>query len=193
MGCSPIHFSVHVISQARILEWVAISYCRISSRLRDQTCVSCISCIDRRILYHQISWEALSPYPFNYFLHIGFLGVLPLSTANTGVSSLAGSPSGSSSTWSHHLPLPSVATTAPSQYLSFQSVGFRASRWLLPIWSHCYVTGPCQVWWLILYQFHWAIRYSNICSNAILRVSGWVFLDEISIRIAGLNKADCPP
>ena len=38
-------------SQARILEWVAIFYSRGSSRAKDRTCVSCISCIDRWILY----------------------------------------------------------------------------------------------------------------------------------------------
>ena len=34
-------FSVHRISQVRILEWVAISFSRGSSRLRDGTCISC--------------------------------------------------------------------------------------------------------------------------------------------------------
>ena len=34
--------SVHVILQARILEWVAIAFSRESSQLRDQTQVSCI-------------------------------------------------------------------------------------------------------------------------------------------------------
>ena len=38
------------ILQARILEWVAISYSRGSSQLRDQTHVSCVSCISRGIL-----------------------------------------------------------------------------------------------------------------------------------------------
>ena len=41
--------SFHGISQARILEWVAISFSRGSSRPRDQTRVSCIG---RLILYH---------------------------------------------------------------------------------------------------------------------------------------------
>ena len=41
MNCSPLGPSVHGISQARILEWVAISLSRGSSRLRDRTCVSC--------------------------------------------------------------------------------------------------------------------------------------------------------
>ena len=41
--------SVHEIFQARLLEWVAISFSRGSSRPRDRTCVSCIG---RWILYH---------------------------------------------------------------------------------------------------------------------------------------------
>ena len=37
---------------ARVLVWVGISFSRGSSRPRDQTCMSCVSCIDRRVLYH---------------------------------------------------------------------------------------------------------------------------------------------
>ena len=55
MGCSPPGSSVHGISQARILEWAAISSSRESSQLRDGTCVSCIS---RQILYHWATREA---------------------------------------------------------------------------------------------------------------------------------------
>ena len=40
MDCSQPSSSVHEIIQARILEWVAISFPRGSSRLRDRTCVS---------------------------------------------------------------------------------------------------------------------------------------------------------
>ena len=43
MGCSPPGSSVQGISQARILEWVAISYSRGSSRPRDQTHFFCVS------------------------------------------------------------------------------------------------------------------------------------------------------
>ena len=43
MGCSPPGSSVHGIFQARILEWVAISFSRGSSRPRDQTWLSCIA------------------------------------------------------------------------------------------------------------------------------------------------------
>ena len=41
----------HRIFQARILEWVAISYSRGSSWPRDRTHISCVSCIGRWYLY----------------------------------------------------------------------------------------------------------------------------------------------
>ena len=43
MDCSPPGCSVHGISQARILEWVAISSCRGSSQPRDWIHVSCLA------------------------------------------------------------------------------------------------------------------------------------------------------
>ena len=43
MDCSPPGFSVCGISQTRILEWVAVSFSRGSSRLRDPTHVSCLA------------------------------------------------------------------------------------------------------------------------------------------------------
>ena len=46
--------SVHGIFQARILEWVAISFSRGSSRPRDRTHASCIG---RQILYHWTTRE----------------------------------------------------------------------------------------------------------------------------------------
>ena len=52
--------SVDGILQARILEWAAISSSRRSSRSRDQTCISCVSCIGRQILYCWASGEARS-------------------------------------------------------------------------------------------------------------------------------------
>ena len=59
MDSSPPLSSVHGISQAIILEWVAISYSRGSSQPRDQTHVSCFSCIGKQILYHCPNWKAL--------------------------------------------------------------------------------------------------------------------------------------
>ena len=45
---------------ARILEWVAISSSRGSSRPRDWTPISCVSCIGRQILHYCITREAHS-------------------------------------------------------------------------------------------------------------------------------------
>ena len=49
---SPPGSSVHGISQARILEWVAMPSSRGSSRCRDQACVSCVYCIKSEFLPH---------------------------------------------------------------------------------------------------------------------------------------------
>ena len=43
MDCSPASSFVHGISQARILEWVAISFPRRSSWPRDRTRISCLA------------------------------------------------------------------------------------------------------------------------------------------------------
>ena len=58
--CDPTDYSpqssfVHGVFQARILEWIAISFSRGSSQTRDQTCISCIG---RWILYHWATREA---------------------------------------------------------------------------------------------------------------------------------------
>ena len=58
MDCSPPGSSVHGILPATILKWVAISFSRRSSWPRDWTCISCISCIGRQILYPLSHWEA---------------------------------------------------------------------------------------------------------------------------------------
>ena len=55
MDCNLPGSSVCGILQARILEWVAISFSRESSQPRYWTCVSCIG---RQILYHWATWEA---------------------------------------------------------------------------------------------------------------------------------------
>ena len=55
MDYSPPGSSVHGISQARILEWVAIPFSGGSSRPRDQTHISCTS---RQILYHWATRKA---------------------------------------------------------------------------------------------------------------------------------------
>ena len=62
MDCSPPVSSVHGIFQVRILEWVAISSSRGSSQPNDQTqvsCMSCVPCTSRWVLYHCSTWETL--------------------------------------------------------------------------------------------------------------------------------------
>ena len=70
--CNPMDYSppgscVHGVFQARILEWVAISFCRGPSRTRDWTCVSCVG---RWIPYHWATREALRPVSWTCNLHI---------------------------------------------------------------------------------------------------------------------------
>ena len=64
MDCSPPGSSVRVISQARILEWVAISFSRGSSQPRNQTQVSRVFCTGRWILYRCATREVISSQCF---------------------------------------------------------------------------------------------------------------------------------
>ena len=59
MDCSPPGSSDPGIFQARILEWVAISYSRVSSWPRDQTCMTCVSCIAGKFFTHWATQEEL--------------------------------------------------------------------------------------------------------------------------------------
>ena len=59
MDCSLADFSVHGISQARILEWVVISFSRGSSQPRDRAWVTCIG---TWIVYRWATWEAHRDY-----------------------------------------------------------------------------------------------------------------------------------
>ena len=58
VNCNPPVSSVHEILQARVPVPVAISSSRGSSRSRDWTCISCVSCIGRWILSHYTTQEA---------------------------------------------------------------------------------------------------------------------------------------
>ena len=58
MDCSPPGSSVHDISHARILEWVAISSTRRSSQPRDWTCISCLA--GRFFFYHWATKKAIT-------------------------------------------------------------------------------------------------------------------------------------
>ena len=68
MDCSLPDSPVHGIFQVRILGWIAISCSRGSSQPKDQTHISCISCIGRQILYHWHHRESPKP-PFHRHTH----------------------------------------------------------------------------------------------------------------------------
>ena len=67
---SPPGSSVHGIFQARVLEWVAIPFSRGSSRPRDWTHVSWVSCIAGRILTTEPLGKSFSCayWPFIYLI-----------------------------------------------------------------------------------------------------------------------------
>ena len=76
IDCSPPGSSVHGIFQAGVLEWVAISFSRGSSRPRDRSRVSCIpgrhfslwasreapNLVDRKIIWSQFVLENCLPW-----------------------------------------------------------------------------------------------------------------------------------
>ena len=78
MDRSLLGSSVHGISQAKVLEWVAISFFGGASWPRSQTHVSCIG---RWIHYHRITWEAQLSYC--YLLNVVYLGDKNLSKHRT--------------------------------------------------------------------------------------------------------------
>ena len=57
---SPPGSSVHGILQARILECMATPSSTVSSQSKDRTCISYVSYIGRKVLYHYATWEALT-------------------------------------------------------------------------------------------------------------------------------------
>ena len=67
MDCSPPGSSVHGILQARILEWVAISFSRGSPQPRDRTRICSVSYIGRQVLY---SWCHLGSPVCVYHVHV---------------------------------------------------------------------------------------------------------------------------
>ena len=80
IDCSPPGSSAHGIFQARIPEWVAIPFCRGSSRLRDGTHVSCITgFFTAEPLYISSKWVMMLwvidlpwGFPFSCFLSLNY-------------------------------------------------------------------------------------------------------------------------
>ena len=70
MDCSPPDSSVHGVFQARILEWVVISFSRGSSQPKDRIWVFYVSSIGMQVLYHSATREAhITLYGFTIIHH----------------------------------------------------------------------------------------------------------------------------
>ena len=67
INCSPPDSSVHGVFQARLLEWVTISYSRGSSWPRERNSVFCVSWNGRWILYQSTFWDTYAQYTAWYF------------------------------------------------------------------------------------------------------------------------------
>ena len=57
VDCSPSGYSVHGILQVRTLEWIAMLSPGGSSRPRDQTCISYVSCVAGNFFTASTTWE----------------------------------------------------------------------------------------------------------------------------------------
>ena len=78
MDCSPPDSSVHGISQPKILEWIAISFSKGSSRPRDQPASLASPLLADGFF---TTWEALSPSKPPYLLCIYLFRILLLTSA----------------------------------------------------------------------------------------------------------------
>ena len=129
MDCSPLGSSIHGILQARLLEWVAISFSRGSSQPRDRTQVSCIVGINAAICaLHTLLCFHCSPGPFP---------VQELPQVQASLPLLDDSPA----LLSQHLPHRVAAKTASHQntayWRSHISTVYDTTSTLLPVQSHC--------------------------------------------------------
>ena len=70
MNCSWQGSSVHGIFQARTLKWISMTSSRVSSWPKDQTYISYLSCIGRRVLYTTSTNMVISYYIMNILRHI---------------------------------------------------------------------------------------------------------------------------
>ena len=88
MDCSLPGLSVHWILQASMLKCVAIPSSRGSSWPRNQTCISCGSCIEGGFFYLWATGETLSPYNTIYLYLIAQLVKNPPAMQETPVQFL---------------------------------------------------------------------------------------------------------
>ena len=105
MDCSLPGSSVHRIFQAKMLEWVAISFSSRSSQARDQTLVSCISWNGRQFFYQLSHWES----PFSS----GFLPSHWFPLPGSSPSRIQGYPQDGQRRWMNNTGRPSFGEQGP--------------------------------------------------------------------------------
>ena len=161
MGCSPPGSIVHEIFQARILQWVAISYSRGSSEPRDRNQVSRVSCIGSQILYHCTTWEAVNSV--QAFSHVQLFAT-PWTVARQASMSITNS-------WSL-LKLMSTKSVMPSNHLILCC----PLLLLLSIFPSISVFSRESVMcirWPKYWSFSFSISPSNECSGLISFMIDW--------------------
>ena len=148
MGCSPAGSSVCGISQARILEWLAISFFRGSSRPRDQTWVSYVSCTVGGFFAHWTINPNMTFFKFLVILGCQFIFSLmlyplpmllckcvaaakSLQLCLTLCNPRDGSPPGS--------PVPGILQARTLEWLPFPSPRHESEKWK---WSRSVVSNP---------------------------------------------------
>ena len=150
MDCSPPCSSAHRILQARILEWVAISFSRGSFQHRDHTRVSCIT--GRFFMV----WDTREALTASKIVHISGTHILHLQINDSGATSACCLYSGS-------------LTTAGDSYqllmeyvIKLGTLGYFKLNYHLRVYTlnyNCIISLPCKVIFLkileIMYKHLW--------------------------------------
>ena len=135
VNCSPPGSSVHGISQARILEWVAISSSKGSSRPRNRTHISCPG---RRILYHWATREARGSDSW-YLKYLYKIVKTTCAVAELGVSFRA------RKEWPHHFDKPAFLPPCSGIFLCFQLHKLIPFFLEAETWAHGFSLG--SIWY----------------------------------------------
>ena len=132
--------SVHGISQARILEWIAISFSRRSSWPRDRTHISCVSCSAGGLFTTSTTWEERtwksSPHQNQAYCHSS--------------CQLTASPPKKCLNWTLYTltTLQSNPWTSPTGFIYINDHVYQGPRWV----------GTTCILRLFDYLLHWSIR-----------------------------------
>ena len=144
MDYSPPGSLAHGVSQARILEWVAVSCTRGSFWPRDQTHMSCLFCIDRQnsLPLCHLGSPIVLPNLFQFHWLFSNLTATDLSQATT--VPLLGS-------YNSHLDAPFFLPSTPPQVYSTPNLSIteQTRRSFITGTSH-HLPDPCQGTWHLL-------------------------------------------